>query len=133
MRACRKILGNHHTNTLISINNLARLLQDMGKLEEAKPLCEEALEASKEMLGDRHPQTLQSINNMAGLLKAMGKLEDAKKLLHEALQARRKTTAHLLLPVALRPPPSTLAMEVALEILHELLLVPGKFARPRHH
>ena len=90
MQACRKILGNHHTNTLISINNLARLLQDMGKLEEAKPLCEEALEASKEVLGDRHPQTLQSINNMAGLLKAMGKLEDAKKLLHEALQARRE-------------------------------------------
>ena len=32
MRACRKILGNHHTNTLISINNLARLQCLMQKL-----------------------------------------------------------------------------------------------------
>ena len=33
------------------------LLMDMGKLEEAKPLLEEALQASKEVLGEREPPT----------------------------------------------------------------------------
>ena len=44
------------------------LLQAMGKLEEARPLCEEAVQARRETLGDRHPDTLASINNMAHLL-----------------------------------------------------------------
>ena len=39
------------------------LLQAMGKLEEARPLYEEALQGRRETLGDRHPRTLYSINN----------------------------------------------------------------------
>ena len=41
-----------------------RLLQAMGKLEEARPLYEEALQACRETLGDRHPDTLASISNI---------------------------------------------------------------------
>ena len=50
--------------TSVLINDLSRLLQDMGQLEEARPLLEEALQASRETLGDRHPSTLTSIGNM---------------------------------------------------------------------
>jgi len=39
------------------INNLARLLQDMGELDAAEPLLREALQARRETLGDRHPGT----------------------------------------------------------------------------
>jgi len=61
------------------------LLLAMGKLEEARPLYEEALQARKETLGDRHPETLTSISNMGGLLKKMGKLHEARPLYEEAL------------------------------------------------
>ena len=44
------------------------LLQDMGQLEEARPLYEEALQARRETLGDRHPNTLVSISGMGTLL-----------------------------------------------------------------
>ena len=70
---------------------LGVLLMKMGKLEEAKPLLEEALQASKETLGDRHPITLTSINNMGALLMDMGQLKEARLLLEEALQGRKET------------------------------------------
>eukprot|EP00964_Phaeocystis_antarctica_P139927 scaffold104718_cov51-Phaeocystis_antarctica.AAC.1 len=63
----------------------------MGKLEEARPLLEEALQAWRETLGDRHADTLVSIGNMGQLLKDMGKMEEARPLLEEALQASRET------------------------------------------
>eukprot|EP00964_Phaeocystis_antarctica_P048556 scaffold28115_cov70-Phaeocystis_antarctica.AAC.1 len=63
----------------------------MGKLEEARPLYEEALQGERETLGDRHPSTLTSINCMGVLLQEMGKLEEARPLLEEDLQASRET------------------------------------------
>ena len=52
-----------------SINNLAILLSDQGRLGEAEPQYLEALAARRETLGDRHPDTLGSINNLAELLR----------------------------------------------------------------
>ena len=67
------------------------LLQDMGKLKEARPLLEEALQTCRETLGDRHPSTLASIYNVGLLLEAMGELGEAEPLLEEALQGRKET------------------------------------------
>ena len=77
--------------TSVLLNQLGRLLKRMGKLDEARPLLEEALQARRATLGDRHPDTLVSISNMGGLLKHMGKPEEARPLYEEALQARRAT------------------------------------------
>ena len=64
--------GRIVADTLTSIDNMGLLLKLMGKLEEARPLYEEALQGKRETLGDRHPSTLSSIGNMGLLLKAMG-------------------------------------------------------------
>ena len=64
MQAKRYTLGDRHPVTLTSIGNMGTLLMDMGQLEEARPLFEEALQAKRETLGDRHPSTLISIRNM---------------------------------------------------------------------
>ena len=50
------------------------LLTKMGKLDEARPLYEEALQVQRLLMG-HHPDTLISMNNMAMLLKAMGELD----------------------------------------------------------
>jgi len=47
------------------------LLQEMGKLEEARPLFEEAAQGGKETLGDGHPHTLIFMENLDLLLKAI--------------------------------------------------------------
>ena len=72
-------------------NQLGRLLQYQGKLDEAGVLLRDALEARRATLGDRHPETLTSINNLGLLLQYQGKLDEAGVLLREALEARRAT------------------------------------------
>ena len=44
LQAQRETLGDRHPSTLVSINNMAQLLQAMGKLEEAAPYLEEAVQ-----------------------------------------------------------------------------------------
>ena len=44
-------------DTLESLNNLAMLIQDQGKLDEAELLCREALEGRRAQLGVSHPNT----------------------------------------------------------------------------
>ena len=53
---------------MTSISNMGFLLKDMGQLEAAKPLYEEALRAKRETLGNLHPSTLASIINISALL-----------------------------------------------------------------
>jgi tetratricopeptide (TPR) repeat protein len=72
-------------------NQLGRLLQAQGKLDEAGVLLREALEAKRATLGDRHPSTLSSRGNLGGLLADQGKLDEAGVLLREALEASRAT------------------------------------------
>ena len=77
--------------TSVLLNRLGNLLMGMGRLEEARPLCEEALRERRETLGDRNRSTLVSICNMGQLLINMGQLEEARPLLEEDLQASRET------------------------------------------
>ena len=58
------------THTLVSANNLAKLLQAQGKLGEAEPLFRRTLEGRERQLGADHPSTLTSANNLALLLEA---------------------------------------------------------------
>ena len=83
MQAQRETLGDRHPETLASIHNMSGLLKDMGQLEEARLLYEEALQASRETLGDRHPDTLGWVYNLADLLENQGKIEEAVVLFTE--------------------------------------------------
>ena len=59
---------NPNPNPNPSPNQVANLLHDQGRLEEARQLFEEALDACREQLGDRHEHTLVLINNLGSLL-----------------------------------------------------------------
>ncbi|KAK5268335.1 hypothetical protein LTR40_014288, partial [Exophiala xenobiotica] len=67
-----KILGKDHPDTLISMNNLARLLESQGKYNTAEPLYRETLQLREKVLGKEHPQTLTSMNNLSRLLESQG-------------------------------------------------------------
>eukprot|EP00964_Phaeocystis_antarctica_P088861 scaffold56561_cov46-Phaeocystis_antarctica.AAC.1 len=58
----------------------------MGKLEEARPLYEEAMQGKRETLGDRHPRTLLSIYFMGELLEKQGMLAEAIPFFTEELE-----------------------------------------------
>eukprot|EP00964_Phaeocystis_antarctica_P052953 scaffold31023_cov65-Phaeocystis_antarctica.AAC.2 len=66
--------------------SMGQLLQNMGKLEEARPLYEERLQGQRETLGDRDEETLGSIFVLADLLERQGKHVEATPLYTEALE-----------------------------------------------
>ena len=72
----------------VLFGHMCWLLEDMGKLEEARLLYEERLQERRERLGDRDPTTLNSMNDLASLLKRMGQLEEARPLYEEVRRGR---------------------------------------------
>ena len=83
-------LGANHPSTLISVHNLAGLLQAQGKLSDAEPLYRRALEGREQQLGADHPSTLTSVHNLAVLLQAQGKLSEAEPLFRRAVEGREQ-------------------------------------------
>ena len=86
----RRVLGEEHPDTLISLSNLAATLWAQGDLDGARELQEQALELSRRVLGDEHPDTLISLNNLAATLRAQGDLDGARKLQERELQLTRR-------------------------------------------
>jgi hypothetical protein len=89
------VLGEEHPNTAESYNNVAHSLKAQGKLGEALPLYEKALQIRRQVLGELHPHTAASYNNVAGCLKDQGKPGEALPLSEKALQIRRKMLGEL--------------------------------------
>ncbi len=73
----------------IRLNNLANLLQDMGRHDEAEPLFRQALEIDEKTIGTQHPEYAMHLGNLAGLLRAMGRTDEAEPLYVEALEIFR--------------------------------------------
>ena len=86
----QKVLGPEHPDTAQSLNNLAVLLQDAGKLGEAEPLYRQTLEIDQKVLGPEHPNTATALSNLALLIQAQGKLGEAEPLLRQALAIQQK-------------------------------------------
>lgn len=51
-------LGLDHPDTLLSMNNLANLLSDIGKLEEAEEMYVKSLAGQRRTIGDDHEETI---------------------------------------------------------------------------
>jgi tetratricopeptide (TPR) repeat protein len=85
-----KELGAQHPGTLMSVSNLASVLQDQGKYDEAERLNRRALEGREKELGAQHPHTLTSVDNLAGVLQDQGKYDEAERLNRRALEGYEK-------------------------------------------
>ena len=67
------------------MNNLAVLLQDTNRIEEAEPLMRRALEIDEAAFGEQHPRVATCLNNLATLLHGTGRLGEAESLMRRAL------------------------------------------------
>ena len=47
--------GEQHPTVAVRLNNLAMLLQDTNRIEEAEPLMRRALEIDMAAFGEQHP------------------------------------------------------------------------------
>ena len=66
--------GEHHPTVAIRLNNLAQLLQDTNRMEEAEPLMRRALKIDEASFGEHHPTVAIRLNNLAQLLKATNRM-----------------------------------------------------------
>ncbi|KAJ8598954.1 hypothetical protein CTAYLR_009933 [Chrysophaeum taylorii] len=73
------------------INELALLLRDQGKLEEAEPLFRRAIEIGKVTLGENHPDLAKWRSNLGGLLEHQGKYDEAEPLYRRAIEIGKVT------------------------------------------
>jgi hypothetical protein len=86
----RRVLGEDHLDTLISVNNLGVFLRDLGRLHAARDLHQDALDSMLRVLGEDHPRTLFSANNLAADLRAIGQVHAARDLDQDTLDRRRR-------------------------------------------
>jgi tetratricopeptide (TPR) repeat protein len=107
LAVCRKMLGEEHSNTATSYNNLALNLNALGRYKEAEDGFKKALDIRRKVLGEEHPATARSYNGVAANLYAQGRYKEAEEGSKKALDIRRKVfgeehpdTAHSYYTVA---------------------------------
>ncbi len=86
----RQELGPGHPETVGAMNDLAIVLDRMGKFAEEQKILEEVVAVKRRTLGPEDPVTLRSVNNLAVVLAMQGLLEDAVKLAKETLEIQRR-------------------------------------------
>ncbi|KAJ5640322.1 uncharacterized protein N7484_008184 [Penicillium longicatenatum] len=85
-----KALGQDHTSTLRTVNNLGNLYSEQGKLDEAEQMYVRALAGREKALGLDHTSTLETVNNMGNLYSNQNKLDEAEQMYVRALAGKEK-------------------------------------------
>ena len=80
-----------HSDTLMSMINLASSLHGHGKYAEAEEMHRQTLQLQETVLGKDHPSTLFSMMNLAISLRSQGKYAEAEAMQRQTLQLDRKS------------------------------------------
>jgi eukaryotic-like serine/threonine-protein kinase len=89
----RLALGERHVDTLVTQNGLAMVIADLGRVEEAVPLLEDACARLVAQLGDDHPAVLIARGDLAHLYLRLDRPEPlaaAEGLYRQALVAQER-------------------------------------------
>ena len=86
----RQELGPDHPETVGAMNDVAIILNNLGKYEEQEKLLTEVVAVKRRTLGPEDPSTLKSMNNLANALAQRGQLEEASKLSEETMLIQRR-------------------------------------------
>lgn len=82
----RRVLGERHADTIVSLNELGLLLREKEAYGEAEQLLREALELRKAVHGPGHSKVAVSLVNLGLVLQARGMYEEAEHSYEEALR-----------------------------------------------
>jgi tetratricopeptide (TPR) repeat protein len=80
METRKRVLGEEHPDTLLSISNLASTYRNQGRWKEAEELGVQVMETKKKVLREEHPDTLTSIGNLASTYRNQGQWKEAEEL-----------------------------------------------------
>ena len=95
------IYGKDHDSTIVSMQNLAQVVQGLGNAVEAEVFYRRALVVQEESLGMEDEKTLLSVNNFAVFCQKQGKHHESENLYRRAIEGFEKNDgphhAHTLL------------------------------------
>jgi hypothetical protein len=89
METKKRVLGDEHPDTLVSMGNLAMTYWGQGGWTEAEQLEVQVMETIKRVLGNEHLDTLINMNNLAFTLKCQDRSKKATSLMETFLQVRK--------------------------------------------
>ncbi len=81
----RSQLGDEDIDTVTTLNNLAVIVHDQGRLGEAEKLYRELLTLKQETLSEFHPDIAAAWHNLGSLLVDSGRYDEASEILERAL------------------------------------------------
>ena len=87
LEGCRRVLGDEHQRTLVTLKNYSFALRSQGRYEESEPLGREAYETRKRVLGLAHEETLATAANLGSILLALDEPSGARDVLAPAADA----------------------------------------------
>jgi tetratricopeptide (TPR) repeat protein len=90
MEAFKRMLGNEHPHTLISMASLAVPYMNQGRWKEAERLFVQAMEAFKRVFGDERPDTLTCIGNLAATCSNQGRWKEAEELQVQVMETGKR-------------------------------------------
>ncbi|CAE7534585.1 NPHP3, partial [Symbiodinium microadriaticum] len=82
----RAVRGPVNNDIAIILTNLAILNKEVGQMQEAVRLYEEALAIRRQLFKGQSPFIAQSLNNLAVVRKDMGQCAEAKRLFEDAVR-----------------------------------------------
>ena len=104
----RRVRGEEHPNTLLTLSNLALLYRNEGKFQQSGEIYARLMEVAPRVFGKEHPRTLAIMDHLAGLYRAEGKTPQAEQLWtavsearHRVLGAQHPDTVKILADLAL--------------------------------
>ncbi|KAF2181417.1 kinesin light chain 3 [Zopfia rhizophila CBS 207.26] len=90
MMVRKRLLGDVHSDTLISMSHLALTYMKQGRWKEAEELEVQVIEVRKRVFGEEHPDTLASMGNLALAYKDQGRWKNAQELTVQVMEARKR-------------------------------------------
>lgn len=83
-------VGERHTQYADAVSWVGTIYQSMGRLEEAGPNLEQALELYQSLRPPGHPDIATATNNLGFYHQSSGRYEEAEKLYTRALEMRQR-------------------------------------------
>ena len=90
METRKRVLGQEHSDTLLSMGSLAVAYLNQGRWKEAEELEVQVMETRKRVLGQEHPHTLMSMGSLALGYQNQGRWKEAEELQVQVMETRKR-------------------------------------------
>lgn len=85
LAGCLDFYGSDHFQVASSLHNLASVLSETDRIEEAEKMFRQSIGIQETLLGPDHPDFAIGLNNLAAILNETNRVEEAEALLRRTL------------------------------------------------